>query len=74
MLHTGRLWPYLQSFTQVGSGLTCKHLTGLERLSKDKPSSLLGLIINDKGKKFYYIDIWCQSYKTVSFVTLATPR
>ncbi len=36
--------------------------TGLERVSKDKPSSLLGLVINDEGKKFYNIDHGCQSY------------
>jgi hypothetical protein len=24
----------------------------------DKPSSLLGLIVSDKGKKFYKIDTW----------------
>ncbi len=32
--------------------------TWLERVSKGKPSSLLGLIISDKGKKFYNIDTW----------------
>jgi hypothetical protein len=30
--------------------------TWLERVSKDKPSSLLGLNISDEGKKFYNID------------------
>jgi hypothetical protein len=30
--------------------------TRLERVSKDKPSSLLGLIVSDEGKKFYNID------------------
>jgi hypothetical protein len=30
----------------------------LERVSKDKPSSLLGLIDSDEGKKFYNIDTW----------------
>jgi len=30
--------------------------TWLERVSKDKPSSLLGLVINDERKKFYNID------------------
>jgi hypothetical protein len=28
----------------------------LERVSKGKPSSLLGLVISDKGKQFYNID------------------
>jgi hypothetical protein len=30
--------------------------TSFERVSKDKRSSLLGVIISDKGKKFYDID------------------
>jgi hypothetical protein len=30
--------------------------TLLERVSKEKASSLLGLIISDEGKKFYNID------------------
>ncbi len=36
--------------------LPSKSKTWLERVSKGKPSSLLGLIINDKGKKFYNND------------------
>jgi hypothetical protein len=30
--------------------------TRLERVSNGKPSNLLGLIISDKGEKFYNID------------------
>jgi hypothetical protein len=30
--------------------------TRLERVSKDKPFSLLGLVVSDEGKKFYIID------------------
>ncbi len=30
--------------------------TWLERVSKDKPSSLLGFVVSDEGKKFYNID------------------
>jgi hypothetical protein len=30
--------------------------TQLERVSEDKCCSLLGLVISDKGKKFYNID------------------
>jgi hypothetical protein len=30
--------------------------TWLERVSKEKHSSLLGLVISDEGKKFYNID------------------
>jgi hypothetical protein len=32
--------------------------TQLERVSKGKPSSLLGLVISDKRKKFYNIGTW----------------
>jgi hypothetical protein len=37
----------------------------LERVSKEKPSSLLGLVISDEGKKFYNIDTRSQGYKTL---------
>ncbi len=37
--------------------------TWLERVFKDKPSSLLGLIIGDKGKMFYNIDTWWWRFK-----------
>ncbi len=45
--------------------------TQLERVSKGKPSSLLGVIVSDEGKKFYNIDTWCPSYKTFLFVNFA---
>jgi len=32
--------------------------TWLKRVSKDKGSSLLGLVVSDEGKKFYNIDTW----------------
>jgi hypothetical protein len=32
----------------------------------DKPSSLLGLVISDKGKKFYNIDTWCSDRRSDS--------
>ncbi len=32
--------------------------TWLERVSKDKRSSLSGLVVSDEGKKFYNIDTW----------------
>ncbi len=35
--------------------------TQLERVTKGKPSSLLGLVNSDKGKKFYNIDIRTKS-------------
>ncbi len=30
--------------------------TGLERVSKDKPFSLISLVIRDEGKTFYNVD------------------
>ncbi len=38
--------------------------TWLEKVSKDKPSTLLGLIISDEGKMFYNIDTRSKSSKT----------
>ncbi len=40
-------------FTRVGSGLTGKHQTRLERLAKDKHSSLLRKSVNCSRNKFY---------------------
>ncbi len=40
-------------FTWVGSGLTCKHVTRLERLARDKHSRLLRKYVNYVRKKFY---------------------
>ncbi len=42
----------------VCSGLALKFLDPMERVSKGKPSSLLGLIVSDEVKKFYNIDTW----------------
>ncbi len=39
-------------FTQVGSGLTHKHYTSLEKLAKDKDSRLLQTFVNYACKKF----------------------
>jgi hypothetical protein len=44
----GWLWPCPQ--------IEGKARAWLERLSKGKPSSLLGLVVSDEGKKFYDID------------------
>jgi hypothetical protein len=46
--------------------LTLNTKTWLERVSKDKCPSLLGLIISDEGKKFYNIDTRDLNYKTFS--------
>jgi len=40
-------------FTWIGSGHTCKHWTWLERLARDKHSSLLRKYVNYGSKKFY---------------------
>jgi hypothetical protein len=37
----------------------------MERVSKEKPSSLLGLVVSDEGKKFYNIDT--RTEKNISF-------
>ncbi len=50
------------------SGLTRKYKTGLEKLAKDKYTSLFGLAVSDEEKRFYIIDTWSQVYKTF-FVT-----
>jgi hypothetical protein len=39
-------------------------------IARYKHSSLFGLIVSDKGKKFYNIDHWCQCYKTFAFLSL----
>jgi len=44
--------------TEKGCDLTHKHLTGLERLARDKCSSLLWKGITDARKKFYNIGHW----------------
>ena len=40
-------------FSWIGSCLTCKHYTRLERLARDKHSSLLRKSVNYGHKKFY---------------------
>jgi hypothetical protein len=42
-------------FTHVGSGLTHKHLTRLEKLSRGEHSSLLQKFVNYDSKKFHNI-------------------
>jgi hypothetical protein len=44
--------------SRAGSGLTCKHKTRLERLAKDKHSSLLRKYVNYGCKKFYNTGPW----------------
>jgi hypothetical protein len=44
--------------------------TWLESISKDKHSTLLGLVISEEGKKFYNIDTWFQGHKTFFSLSL----
>jgi hypothetical protein len=46
-------------------GLTHKHKTRLQRLARDKYSSLLSKGVTNNRKKFYNIGHWPQSYKTL---------
>ncbi len=54
-------------FTRVGSNLTHKHFTKLERLSRDKRSSLLWKVVTYGCKKFYNIGTWFEGYKKLFF-------
>ncbi len=48
-------------FTWVGTSLTCKHLTRLERPARDIHSGLLRKFLNYGRKKFNNTDPWFQS-------------
>ncbi len=50
-------------FTWVGSGLTRKFQTRLERLARDKNSSLLQKSVNYGCKKFYRIGPWLKKVR-----------
>ncbi len=47
-------------FTWVGSSLTHKHQTMLEKLARDKHSSLLRKFVKLRTKNFYNIGPWCR--------------
>ncbi len=49
--------------THVSSGLVRKYYIRLERLARDKHSSLIALVISEEEKKRYNIDHRYQSYK-----------
>jgi hypothetical protein len=57
-------------FTQVGSGLTCKHYTRLERFARDTRSSLLRKSANYGQKKIYNIDTCPVSFKQLFSLSL----
>ncbi len=52
-------------FTWVGSGLTHRHQTRLERLARNKHTSLLRKSVNYGRKKFYSTGPWRQSHKNI---------
>ncbi len=56
-------------FTRVGSALTCKHQTRLERLARDKHFSLLRESVNYDRKKFYSTGPRCKCCKTFFIIT-----
>jgi hypothetical protein len=58
----------IRCFNWVGSSLTHKHLTRLEKLARDKHSSLLLKFVNYRRKKFYIIDTRSDIEKTVSLI------
>jgi hypothetical protein len=45
-------------FSELGFGPTPKHQTRLERLARDKRSSLLRKFVNYDRKRFYNVDTW----------------
>ncbi len=53
-----------QSLIGFGLALPSNSKTWLERISKGKPSSLLGLMVSDEGKKFYNTAAWGQANST----------
>jgi hypothetical protein len=54
---TKRLFEVLPS--RAGSELTSKYYTKLERLARDKRSSLFGLfVIDEEEKELHYVDTW----------------
>jgi hypothetical protein len=55
------VWPGTYPFTWVGFGLTCKHKTRLEKLARDRHSSLLQKSVNCGQKKFKSLVPACAS-------------
>jgi hypothetical protein len=60
LLETPGAYPRRKYPIGLALALPSNSKTQLERASKDKRSSLLGLVISDEGKEFYHIDTWCQ--------------
>ncbi len=58
-------------FTQVASGLSCKHQTRLERLAMDKHSSLLRKSVN-YGRKSFIVQPPGVFYRTVKNIFIIT--
>jgi hypothetical protein len=68
MLVTPEAYPRRKHLKGTPTGLALavpsNSKTRLKRVSKEKPSSLLALIISDEGKKFYNIDTRWKSDST----------
>ncbi len=58
-------------FSQVGSGLTRKHLTWLE---KGEHAGLLQTFVNYGREKFYNIEPWCQRHAKLLFSPSSAPK
>ncbi len=63
------LWARPGTYPRVGSCLTCKHYTILERLEGDKHSSLSRKFVTDGHKIFYNIGPWFHCYKTFFYTS-----
>jgi hypothetical protein len=70
LVFVGKAWSGApeRCFTWVGSGLTRKYWTRLERLAKDKHSSLLQKSINYGCKKFNSTGPGGQCYKNTMVI------
>jgi hypothetical protein len=61
----------VRSYTLVGSGLIHEYQTRLERLVRDKGSSLLGLFFSDEEKSYVTLRPGVNVVKLFFFVTPA---
>ncbi len=47
-----------EATSRIGTGLTHKHKTRMEKFARDEHSSLLRTFVNYRHKKFYNIGSW----------------
>ncbi len=67
-----RVTPFSRCFNKVAYGLTRKYWTSLERLARDKHSSLLQKSINEGFKKLYNFGPCSQTWSCWWILDLAT--